>query len=114
MPVKTTWDKNTIHVGKERVRAEFRQLCLRHYGSLVGAWKATSVWVRVQELGFAVFLAHVRDAKGSIAFILVLTKCVVVAEVSVKASKVTGLAAVGIVNRRLTSCRCFIVVAPPS
>ncbi|CAE6948215.1 USP20 [Symbiodinium sp. CCMP2592] len=27
----------------DRVRTEFRQLCLRHYGSLVGAWKAMDV-----------------------------------------------------------------------
>ena len=65
------------------------------------------VWFRVQELGFAVFLAHFREAKASIA----LAKFV--AEVSVKASKVTGLAAVGIVNCRLTPCRYFIVIALP-
>ncbi|CAE7426070.1 USP20 [Symbiodinium natans] len=27
----------------ERVRTEFRQLCVRHYGSLIGAWKAMDV-----------------------------------------------------------------------
>jgi len=27
----------------DRVRSEFRQLCVRHYGSLVGAWKAMDV-----------------------------------------------------------------------
>ncbi|CAE7760549.1 unnamed protein product [Symbiodinium microadriaticum] len=27
----------------DRVRTEFRQLCVRHYGSLVGAWKAMDV-----------------------------------------------------------------------
>ena len=28
---------------EERVRTEFRQLCVRHYGSLIGAWKAMNL-----------------------------------------------------------------------